>query len=599
VHLVPGDRVDRYVLLEPLGEGGQGAVWKAEDQLVPGSLRALKLVALAPSRPDDVERVRREARALARLDHPSLVVCHALFEDLRRSLLGIVMDFVDGSSLRRVEEDAKLTQRHRVAALRSLARVLGYVHRAGVVHRDLKLDNVLVTKQFWEEPEDPSHLKLVDFGIAKVPGAGEALTQLDTVIGTPSYLAPEQIEPSRFGTAHAPAADIFAFGVVAYRLLMGAHPTSLERGATLMDYAAAYRRVEERGKPWPEAVPDGGWGQLIRDCLALRVSTRIPNATELERRIENVGDASAVVRPLAVMPPSSSPTVVETPGAMTGATVDMPAVGAFDPTVVAGSTPSPSLGPRVSRDAPTRPLGPVAQPAPQPMRTAGRGAGMLAGAVAVLAVVVGSALVWQRARTRDEVPPPLPSGDASNQLRQPPLDLVPEDAADGASDCEKCASGHDCGGACEQTLAPGESFSVRPGGIWVKGAMLVRPGLEMCLKRAASADAVCTPLAALADAGVPAQALQIETFDLLKDGIAIEVFDKTENSPVPIARGLLRRQVWRKELCSGVAVHLDEPGDIERLVLFIDPADKPPAHRCLSLLEERPENAPPALDARP
>jgi len=216
---------------------------------------------------------------------------------------------------------------------------------------------------------------------------------------------------------------------------------------------------------------------------------------------------------------------------------------------------------------------------------------MLAGVAAVAAVLAASAFIWQRTRAHEEEPPPPPSGDASRELHQPPLDLVPEKAADAPSDCADCASGHDCGGACEETLAPGESFALRPGGIWVKGAMLVRPRVEICLKRAASADGVCTPLASLADAGVPAPALHIETFDLLKDGIAIEVFDRAEGSPVPIARGLLRRQVWRKELCSGVTVHLDEPGDIERLVLFIDPPDKPPAHRCSSLLE-----SPQALD---
>ncbi|HMJ15287.1 MAG TPA: serine/threonine-protein kinase, partial [Polyangiaceae bacterium] len=222
--LTSGARVDRYVLLELLGEGGQGSVWKAEDLLHPGTLVALKLVPLALSRPNDVERVRREARALARLEHPTLVASHALFEDLKLSVLGIAMDFVDGAALRKHEDDPRLTPEHRVTVLGHIAHVLAYVHQRGVSHRDLKLDNVLVTRAFWQEPHDSKNVKLVDFGIAKLDAPLQPLTQLDTIIGTLAYLAPEQLDPAHFGEGTAPSADVFAFGILGWRLLFGGHP---------------------------------------------------------------------------------------------------------------------------------------------------------------------------------------------------------------------------------------------------------------------------------------------------------------------------------------------------------------------------------------
>src|SRR5690349_18258385 len=95
----PGDRVNHYTLLEPLGEGGQGAVWKVVDPRDGGVVRALKLVALAETGPAGFERARREARILAAARHPALVSCHSLFEEPRDGLVGLVMDLVQGRTL--------------------------------------------------------------------------------------------------------------------------------------------------------------------------------------------------------------------------------------------------------------------------------------------------------------------------------------------------------------------------------------------------------------------------------------------------------------------------------------------------------------------
>ena len=97
--LRPGDTVDRYQLIAPIGEGGQGSVWRAEDPLHRGATVALKLISplLVPGAA--IDRLRREARALAKLSHPSLPRCHAFFEDLQKDVLGFALDFIPGSSL--------------------------------------------------------------------------------------------------------------------------------------------------------------------------------------------------------------------------------------------------------------------------------------------------------------------------------------------------------------------------------------------------------------------------------------------------------------------------------------------------------------------
>ena len=98
VQLAAGDVLDRYRLVAKLGSGGQGAVWRASDPMRGGAPVALKLLALAHAGRTDLDRLRREARALAQLRHPSIVGCHGLFEDVRRDLVGLVLDFVEGSS---------------------------------------------------------------------------------------------------------------------------------------------------------------------------------------------------------------------------------------------------------------------------------------------------------------------------------------------------------------------------------------------------------------------------------------------------------------------------------------------------------------------
>lgn len=287
--LAPGDTIDRYRLIAPLGAGGQGTVWRAEDPMIGGAHVALKLVSLHGAPAATVDRFRREARALARLSHPSLPRCHAFFEDLRRDILGFALDLVEGSSLAELSESKACTPTHRFWILSHLARALEFIHEAGLVHRDVKPLNVVVDGGFLAHPEDPSLVKLVDFGIVAEPNNPSPLTAPGGVIGTIEYLAPELLDPGYFHDRSQGAGterDVFAFGVLAFQLFRGHHPTGLPEGASMGDYIVAYRSEPADESDWPAGVAGDGLEVVYRKCLALRPALRAQDGRQIVALLE-------------------------------------------------------------------------------------------------------------------------------------------------------------------------------------------------------------------------------------------------------------------------------------------------------------------------
>ena len=200
-------------ILAFIGQGGMGAVYKARQ---PALDRIVALKILPPQTaggPGFVERFNREARALARLTHPNIVAVHEFGQV--NGLPYFVMEFVDGLNLRQLERAGHLSPRQALQIVPQICEALQFAHDEGVVHRDIKPENILVDKR--------GRVKIADFGIAKILGGGPeaAITETQGAIGTPHYMAPEQLEKP---SAVDHRADIFSLGVVFYEMLTGELP---------------------------------------------------------------------------------------------------------------------------------------------------------------------------------------------------------------------------------------------------------------------------------------------------------------------------------------------------------------------------------------
>jgi eukaryotic-like serine/threonine-protein kinase len=149
-----GVQIDRYALVSV--RGGQAEVWRARD-LLTGEICAVKIVDVRGAEDDHLERIIRESRALARLRHPSLCRCRGLFEDVEQEVLGLSMNFVNGRNMREVAAELDATRAER--AVRHVAAALAHVHEHGLVHRDVKPENIILTDDFEKDPDDPGAVR--------------------------------------------------------------------------------------------------------------------------------------------------------------------------------------------------------------------------------------------------------------------------------------------------------------------------------------------------------------------------------------------------------------------------------------------------------
>jgi serine/threonine protein kinase len=202
-------------IVELLGQGGMGAVYKARQ---PALDRWVALKILPPqtaTKADFFERFNREARALARLNHPHIVAVHEFGQS--GELPYFIMEYVDGVTLRQLVQAKKLAPEQALAIVPQICEALQFAHEEGIVHRDIKPENILLDKK--------GRVKIADFGIAKIiEGEGEGrqpITQDQQVIGTPHYMAPEQVEKPHLVDHRA---DIYSLGVVFYEMLTGELP---------------------------------------------------------------------------------------------------------------------------------------------------------------------------------------------------------------------------------------------------------------------------------------------------------------------------------------------------------------------------------------
>ena len=238
--MIAGDRREiagRYTLVREVGRGGMGAVWLGRDTVL-GRDVALKRIGLMPGASSpDLQRAEREARLAARLNHPHVVAVFDLAEDGDETWL--VMEYVEGITLSAfVRRDGALTPDEAAPWVRQAADALAAAHAAGIIHRDVKPSNMLLTRG--------GDVKITDFGIARAE-ADASLTQTGLVTGSPAYLAPEIAS----GATATEASDVWSLGATLYHLLAGQPPYDVNEN--LM--GALYKIVHED----PPRLANAGW----------------------------------------------------------------------------------------------------------------------------------------------------------------------------------------------------------------------------------------------------------------------------------------------------------------------------------------------------
>jgi serine/threonine-protein kinase len=368
----------RYQIEGRLGVGGMSTVHLAFDQRLERHV-ALKLLAehLADD-PTFVSRFRREALAAARLVHPNIVQVFDFGLDERQHRHFIVMEHVQGNSCAELLRDqGHLEVDQAVEIIAQACRGLEYAHRHGVVHRDVKPGNLLVS--------DSDVVKLADFGIARATDQS-SITQVGSVLGTAAYLSPEQARGEEAG----PRADIYSLGVVAYQLMSGRLPYE---AASLSELALK----QQRELPTPledlnDRVP-AELGRAVDGALSMDQKERPPDALSFAEEIRagagGISPAHGMVRDL---PPTGATRVMSGQSAPTAAT-SVASGGKTSKTAIAPPAAARRLEPRPYAGDGRRREYARAPQAPPPKRRRGRGLGVLLLLLLVIIAVVAAVVI--------------------------------------------------------------------------------------------------------------------------------------------------------------------------------------------------------------
>ncbi|HET6314952.1 MAG TPA: protein kinase, partial [Chloroflexota bacterium] len=374
----------RYRLVREIARGGMAAVWEGHDELLDRRVAIKLLLDKYADDPEFLERFRREARAAASLSHPNVVSVYDVGEDTETRTPFIVMELVEGQNLKDyIRSKAPMPDREIRRLGAALASTLDVAHRRGIIHRDIKPQNVLLG--------DDGRPRLTDFGIAQALSASQ-LTRTGAVMGSAHYLAPELVR----GKPASPRSDIYALGAVMYEMATGRVPFS---GDT--ELAIALAHVEEPPTP-PRtfnAHLDPGLERTILRALAKSPEDRFASAAQL----------AAVLRQDAAAPP---------PRTDDARTQRMP-------TVAGAAVPSASRAPagRAVYPVGTRQAVPV--PAgrkvrPPQRRGAGTGVLVLLLALAAVLVALGAGFFGLASLSREGIATPEPTQRPTTQPTPPP-----------------------------------------------------------------------------------------------------------------------------------------------------------------------------------
>lgn len=270
-------RIGRYEIIEALGQGAMGVVYKAKDPQI-GRIVAIKSISAAvPTAPEFKiykQRFMQEAKAAGQMVHPGIVTIHDLTED-RAGHPAMVMEFVEGSTLENIMSEERPPFKRCMNLLAQAARALDYAHKRGVIHRDIKPANLLVTKH--------DILKIADFGVAKLEGS--SLTISGQLLGTPAFMSPEQFT----GSAVDGRSDLFSLGAILYWMCTGELPFP---GDSITAIGVKVMQLEPLSvlKLNPTLPPD--IDKVMKRCLAKRPDDRYETAADLAADLEALSSGS-------------------------------------------------------------------------------------------------------------------------------------------------------------------------------------------------------------------------------------------------------------------------------------------------------------------
>ena len=393
--LSPDQLLGPYRLINRVGAGGMGEVWRAEDSRL-GRVVAIKV--LPPSFVADAEatsRLKREARTAAQLYHPSIATIHSIEQD--GDHIFIVEEFVEGDSLTKVIKRGGLAEAEICRIARAVADALDEAHAKGIVHRDIKPDNIIVAG---------NRVKVLDFGIAKQVGAPGAspetfVTQQGMILGTVHYMSPEQA----LGKTFDGRTDVFSLGVVLYEMATGRKPFE---GETITETMTQIIRDEPADAAAVNPGVSPGLKAIIDRSLRKNPGERYTAAelvTALDAQLGRAGTAPYT------SPQSAAPTMVVAAAAGGDPTVRTgPQVQTAAPTQIQGAAPTIRTGPQAQTVQELAPSQPPAKP---------KGRGALAAVIVVMVIVLAAvAGVWATHRSEPKV--------TSSQSVVPPQTSAPQ-----------------------------------------------------------------------------------------------------------------------------------------------------------------------------
>lgn len=405
-------KIGRYDVISELGRGAMGVVYRASDPTI-GREVAVKVLSLSASPEEGTnspqQMFMREVRAAGRLAHPSIVTIHDAFDDQENQTSCIVMELVPGVTLEKILDSGQpLTTELVLNLVRQVAEGLDYAHRNHVIHRDLKPANILVT--------DDWRAKITDFGIAKVL-ARENVARTVGVMGTPSYMSPEQVKGGEVDAR----TDIFSLGIIIFTLLAGKKPFSGNTAAVM--FKIVYEEPPVPSSLNPQLMPAHDY--VVGRCLAKDRNLRYTSAREL---LADLDDLQYGRQPrsqaTAPEPPAAAPRAPAAP-LRQGRTLAMPI-----PELVkaAAQAPAPRPAPPAPPPAPPRqvaapppPITPVATigpVAPHPMgKTLVR---PIPGLMKGVSGPPSPEVVYA-----PPTPPPVPAQEPKPAVSAPPVDAQP------------------------------------------------------------------------------------------------------------------------------------------------------------------------------